>query len=155
MHLHSEKSEMETKEDITTIPEDIIWSYMTPHPLDHDSHCEDSFLSWIPGFLNEPDEEQGIPAYLRDENIELYRRIESDAEQWLRQAMTRLWPLLRNHRFKSVQLVIDIFGFMLNKGSIAGYNHDSSKPEMGIYHLVLSNGVLHRRLAYQSEVREL
>jgi hypothetical protein len=146
---------METQESITNIPEDIIWSYMTPHPLDHDSHCEDCFLSWIPGFLNEPDEEQGIPAYLRDENIELYRRIESDAEQWLRLAMTRLWPLLRLHRFKSVQLLIDIFGYMLENGSIAGYNHESSKPEQGVYHLILSSRLLEKRLAYQSEGKEL
>lgn len=144
---------MANEEANQTVPDGIIWSYIHPHPLDGDSECEDEFLSWLPGFLNEPDEEQGIPAYRRDENIALYRRIEEDAEQWLREAMVRLWPLLRDHRFKSVQLIIDIYGFMLNGNSIAGYNSHDSKPELGVYHLILSSNLLHKWLIVKAESR--
>ena len=146
---------MANEETNQTVPEGIIYSYMLPHPTDGDSECEDEFLSWLPGFLNEPDEEQGLPAYLREENVKLYRRIEEDAEQWLKEAMVRLWPLLQNHQFKSIQLIIDVFGNMLEGSTIAGYRPDSSKPERGFYHLELSRYMLHKLLVVKAEGREL
>jgi regulator of sirC expression with transglutaminase-like and TPR domain len=66
---------------------DCIHAYLTPDPLNDDNAIEDESLSWLHGFLNEPDEEQGLPAILRDENIDLYSRIEEDAKSRLARAI--------------------------------------------------------------------
>lgn len=137
------------------IPDSCIHAYMTPHPLDHDNHWEDDFLSWIPGYLNEKDEEQGTHAYLRDENIALYERIEGDIEEWMKKAMANLWPLMQDIQFKSVQVAIDIFNNMLSGQTAAGYNYDVSKPAKGIYHFALSSHLFQKRMKYRLDGKEL
>jgi hypothetical protein len=123
---------------------DCIHAYLTPDPLNDDNAMEDESLSWLHGFLNEPDEEQGLPAIIRDENIYLYSRIEEDAKSRLAKAIENLWPLLKNHHFRSVQIAIDIFGILLSKQAIAGYNHQDSAPAEGRYLFILSNSLLQR-----------
>jgi hypothetical protein len=137
------------------IDESRIIAYLTPHPLDEENSYEDDQISWLPGFLNEPDEEQGLPAYLREENIRFYENLEADAKKRLMKAMVTLWPLLKDHHFKYVQIAIDVFGIMLSKNSIAGYNHEDSDPEKGRYIFILSRSLLWKYLAYKSDGKPL
>ena len=110
-----------------------INSYLSPHPLDEDSDMDDEFVSWIPGFLDEPDEEQGLTAYLRDENIELYKNIEQSVSNVIRTAFESMWPLLDKHIFKSIQVAIELISFGPNSTALAGYSYSYSEPEKGIY----------------------
>jgi hypothetical protein len=130
-------------------------AYLNPHPLDHDSHWEDDFFTGIPGFLNERDEEEGTYAYLREENIELYERIERQASEWLQSSMVRLWPLLKDHHFRSVNLMVDLFGFILENGSVAGYNPEYSRPAKGVYSFVLSRPLTLRMMKHREEGTEM
>ena len=55
-----------------TIDEIEIFAYLAPHPTDDFSGLEGDFLEWIPGFLNENDEKEGIDAIYRNYNLEIY-----------------------------------------------------------------------------------
>jgi len=129
--------------------EAAVNAYLSPHPLDHDSHWEDDFFTGIPGFLNERDEEEDTYAYLREENIELYERIERKAGEWLHSSMVRLWPLLKDHHFRSVDLMVDLFGVILKNGSVAGYNPEYSRPAKGVYSFVLSRPLTLRMMKHR------
>ena len=59
-----------------TIDEIEIFAYLAPHPTDDFSGLEGDFLEWIPGFLNENDEKEGIDAIYRNYNLEIYNKIE-------------------------------------------------------------------------------
>jgi hypothetical protein len=116
-------------------PEEIqIFTYMAPHPLDEDSGTEPEFLEWIPGFINEDDEEEGTTALYRDSNIEIYKKIESLTEQYFKESVNNMWPLLSEIYIHSMQVAIDISGMLGSTNtSLAGYLFKRSNQQKGKY----------------------
>lgn len=116
-------------------PEEIkIFAYLAPHPLDEDSGAEPECLEWIPGFINEDDDEEGVIALYRDSNIELYKKIESLTEQYFKESVSNMWPLLTDVYINSMQVVIDISGILGSTNtSLAGYLYKRSNQQKGIY----------------------
>ena len=132
-----------------------IKPYITPHSLDHDSHWEDDFFTGLPGFHHKRNEDKGTYTFLREENIELYRRIERQAGEWLQSSMVKLWPLLKDHHFRSVYLMVDLFGLIFEGSSVAGYNPEWSRPAKGVYSFVLSRPLALRMMKHREEDKEM
>lgn len=120
---------------MTQSPEEInIYAYLVPHPLDEDSETEPEFLEWIPGFLNEDDDEEGVIAIWRDSNVEIYNKIESLTEQYFKDSVKTMWPLLSEFYINSMQVAIDISGMMGSTNtSLAGYLYHRSNLIKGNY----------------------
>lgn len=115
--------------------EDInIFAYLVPHPLDEDSDVEGDFLEWIPGFINEDDDDEGVTAIYRDCNIQIYNRIVEITEKHFKHSLNNMWPLLDEVNISSMQIAIDISG-LLSPGvnSLAGYMYDLSNQLKGNY----------------------
>jgi hypothetical protein len=119
-----------------------IYAYLTPHPLDEFSDIEPDFLEWIPGFINEEDEEGMSPVY-RDSNIEIYNKIESLTAQYFKDSVRTMWPLLSEMYINSMQIAIDIFGLISpSSTSLAGYVHGRSTQASGNYTFQLDINLL-------------
>ena len=129
-------------------PEDLnVLAYLAPHPLDDDSAIEGDDLIWIPGFLNEEDEEEGLPATYRECNIKIYDEIEALTEFHFRNSIKNMWPLLSKIQFHSLQIAIDISGIISNqKNTSASYLHNKSSQIEGIYTFSLDRNLLHSYL---------
>jgi len=111
-----------------------IFAYMAPHPLDEDSGTEPEFLEWIPGFVNEDDDEEGTTALYRDSNIEIYKKIEFITEQYFTESVNNMWPLLSEIYIHSMQVAIDISGILGSTNtSLAGYLFKRSNQQKGKY----------------------
>lgn len=115
--------------------EDIkIIAYLAPHPTDDFSGAEGEFLEWIPGFLNEYDEEEGIDAIYRECNLRVYDKIEELAETHFKTSVNIMWPLLSEANIYSMQVAIDLSGMLSRSGtSLAGYLYDRSNQIKGKY----------------------
>ena len=129
-------------------PEDLnVLAYLAPHPLDDDSAIEGDDLIWIPGFLNEEDEEEGLPATYRECNIKIYDAIEALTEFHFRNSIKNMWPLLSKIQFHSLQIAIDISGIISNqKNTSASYLHNKSSQIEGIYTFSLDRNLLNSYL---------
>jgi hypothetical protein len=129
-------------------PEDIkVIAYLAPHPLDDHSGIEGDFLTWIPGFLNEVDEEEELPAIYRDCNIKIYEEIEALTEVHFKKSINNMWPLLSKIQFHSLQIAIDISGVLTKqKNTSATYLHDKSSQIEGKYTFRLDRNLLHSYL---------
>jgi hypothetical protein len=115
--------------------EDVkVYAYLAPHPTDEFSGLEGDFLEWIPGFLNENDEEEGIDAIYRDCNLELYNQIEELTEFHFKNGVKTMWPLLSEVYVNTMSVAIDISGLLRpGKNSIAGFLYDRSNSLKGNY----------------------
>ena len=129
-------------------PEDLnIFAYLAPHPLDDDSAIEGDDLIWIPGFLNEEDEEEGLPATYRECNIKIYDEIEALTEFHFKNSIKNMWPLLSKIQFHSLQIAIDLLGVLTKqKNTSASYLHDKSSQIEGVYTFSLDRNLLHSYL---------
>jgi hypothetical protein len=129
-------------------PEDInVIAYLAPHPLDDDSAIEGDDLIWIPGFLNEEDEEEGLPATYRECNTKIYDEIEALTEFHFKNSINNMWPLLSKIQFQSLQIAIDISGIINSqKNTSASYLHNKSSQIEGIYTFSLDRNLLHSYL---------
>jgi hypothetical protein len=129
-------------------PEDInVVAYLAPHPLDDFSGIEGDFLTWIPGFLNEEDKEEELPAIYRECNIKIYDEIEALTELHFRNSIKNMWPLLSKIQFHSLQIAIDISGVLTKqKNTSATYLHDKSSQIEGKYTFRLDRNLLHSYL---------
>ncbi|AFL83716.1 hypothetical protein Belba_1078 [Belliella baltica DSM 15883] len=121
-----------------------VYAYLTPHPLDDESHLEEEWIDWLPGYIKgETDEEQ--PSQYHDENIALYDRIEELSTKVFRAALTRMFPLLKDFHFKNIQISIDYLNYF-NSTALAGYDHQASNPAKGIYVFHINQRLLNRYL---------
>jgi hypothetical protein len=117
-----------------TIDEIEIFAYLAPHPTDDFSGLEGDFLEWIPGFLNENDEKEGIDAIYRNYNLEIYNKIEELTEFHFKNGVKTMWPLLSEVYIRSMQVAIDISGLISpGRSSLAGYLYDRSNHLKGNY----------------------
>jgi hypothetical protein len=111
-----------------------IYAYLAPHPMDEFSGVEGDYLEWIPGFLNQDDEEEGVSAIYRDCNIQIYHRIVEITEQHFKCSVKNMWPLLEEVNISSMQVAIDISGLISSgANSLAGYMYDLSNHLKGKY----------------------
>lgn len=115
--------------------EDVkIIAYLAPHPTDDFSGAEGEFLKWIPGFLNEYDEEEEVDAIYRECNLRVYDKIEELTESHFKNSVDIMWPLLSEVYINSMQVAIDLSGMMSPSGtSLAGYLYDWSNQLKGRY----------------------
>lgn len=133
-----------------------IWAYLAPHPLDEDGDFEPEFIEWLPGFINEDDEEEGTIALFREENITLYKKIEDLTEKHFRKAINTMWPLLSNIYIHSIQIAIDVSGILGSTNtSAAAYLYDKSNILKGKYVFQLDMSLLETYLKYDLENSEL
>jgi len=123
-----------------------INAYLSPHPLDEDSCLEPEDLKCIPGFDDRSIDEDGIYPSFRDNNLEIYKRIETITEKMFRGAVKNMWPLLNNYVITRISIAIDYTGILLGNNSLAAYNHVDSRPECGYYHFDLTRSFLIRQL---------
>lgn len=120
-----------------------IFAYLAPHPLDENSNTEPESLDWIPGFINDDDVDEGTPSIYRDCNIEIYKKIESLTEQYLKDSVRNIWPLLSEIYINSMQVVIDITGIISpGSSSLAGFIHGKSNLTNGDYTFQLDFNLL-------------
>ena len=138
-------------------PEDIkVIAYLAPHPLDDFSGIEGDFLTWIPGFLNEVDEEEELPAIFRDCNIKIYEEIEALTEVHFKKSINNMWPLLEKVQFRYIQIQIDIAGYLSkSRNGSAAYLPDRSNQVYGEYTFRLDRNLLHSYLEQQEKNTEL
>ncbi|MBM3442844.1 MAG: hypothetical protein FJX89_09110 [Bacteroidetes bacterium] len=108
-----------------------INAYLSPHPLDDDSFLEEEWISWLPGYIK-GETEDGLPSYLSDSNIALYVRIENFTVDLFKSALSRMWPLLKEYHYKSLNISIDYSNYKMSS-SLAGYQYKYSNPGKGIY----------------------
>ena len=123
-----------------------INAYLSPHPLDDDSCLEPEDLKCIPGFDDRPIDEDGIYPSFRDNNIEIYERIEMITEKMFRDAVKNMWPLLNNYVITRISIAIDYSGMLFGSNSLAAYNYVDSRPERGYYHFDLTRSFLIKQL---------
>ncbi len=124
-----------------------VFAYLAPHPLDDFSGIEGDYLTWIPGFLNEEDKEEELPAIYRECNIKIYDEIEALTEFHFRNSIKNMWPLLSKIQFHSIQIAIDISGVLTKqKNTSASYFHDKSSQIEGKYTFGLDRNLLHSYL---------
>ena len=136
-------------EEVVEISNVNVTSCLHPHPLIEDSYAdlEEHWFSWIPGFdstdLGDEDEE---PLF-RDNNIQLYERIESIAVECFNKALTNMWPLLHNYLINSIQAVLCLPLFLPERGLDA-------VTQMGLPTSALAEGffVLARHLHWPSHL---
>jgi len=123
-----------------------INAYLSPHPLDEDSHLDDEVFKCIPGFDDRSIDEDGIHPFFRDNNIEIYKRIENLTENMFRSAIKNIWPLLNNYIITRISIAIDYSGMLFDSNSLAAYNYVNSRPEHGYYRFDLTRSFLIRQL---------
>jgi hypothetical protein len=127
-----------------------IEAYLAPHPLDDFSGLEDEYLTWIPGFLNEVDEIEELPAIYRECNIKIYDEIEALTEFHFRNSIKNLWPLLSKIQFNSLMVAIDITGALTKQqNTSASYLYEKSSQIEGKYTFGLDRNLLHSYLQAQ------
>lgn len=116
-------------------PEDLkIFAYLSSHPLDEYFCADGDYLKWIPGFLNEPDKDEGIDAIHLDCNIRIYDQILEITENHFTNSVKNMWPLLADAHINSMQIAIDLLGIIgSGKNSLAGYLYDLSDQLKGNY----------------------
>jgi len=131
-----------------------INAYLSPHPLNEDTFLEEEWISWIPGYLKEETEE-GSPSYYHDRNIELFENIEKQTEDFFRDAMNRLWPLLKDHHFKSMNIGIDYANLENSSSSLCGYEYKYSRPSKGVYHFTVSPILLNRYALFVNQQKDI
>ena len=119
-----------------------VYAYLAPHPLEEDSFIEPEELDWIPGFNAIEIGENGEHPLFREENIEIYNKIESTTVEHFRKGLNNLWPLLNEHMIDHMQIAIDLTGIISSKSSLAGYNFDRSSPAKGKYVFHLDQGLM-------------
>jgi hypothetical protein len=129
-------------------PDDInVIAYLVPNPLEEFSGIDGDFLTWIPGFLNEVDEEEELPAIYRDCNIKIYEEIEALTEEHFKKSINNMWPLLEKIQFRYIQIQIDIAGYLSkSKNGSAAYLPDRSNQIYGEYTFRLDRNLLHSYL---------
>ena len=139
------------------LSEDIkVIAYLVPDPLDEFSGIEGDFLTWIPGFLNEVDEEEELPAIFRDSNIKIYEEIENLTELHFKKSLNNMWPLIEKVQFKNIQIQIDIGGYLSkSKNGSAAYLPDRSNQTFGEYTFRLDRNLLHSYLQHKENNIEL
>ncbi len=118
-----------------------IVAYLYPHPLDEDYDTEQEMVSWIPGFVNEPTEDQDNPIYT-DANLELYNKIELDVKEAFQKGLKSMWPLCKDIHMKQMNVMIDLVFISGKKKGIAGYRYGESDPMKGIYQFDMSPKLL-------------
>jgi len=128
-----------------------------PHPLIPDSYAdiEVEWFSWIPGFdetdLGDEDEE---PLF-RDNNIQLYDKIEAIAVDRFNIALENVWPLLDSYLINSLHISIDITGMLCSSSTLAAYNYVDSNPQKGNYIFNLAQSYLYQLLVASDNGKEL
>ena len=132
-------------------------AYLHPHPLDPDSYAdiEVDWFSWIPGFdsrdLGDEDEE---PLF-RDNNIQLYNKIEEIAVERFNAALENVWPLLDSLLINNLSITIDVTGDISGPSALASYLYDHSDPQKGNYFFSLAPSYLHKLLVASNNGTEL
>ena len=128
-----------------------------PHPLIPDSYAdiEVEWFSWIPGFdetdLGDEDEE---PLF-RDNNIQLYDKIEAIAVDRFNIALENVWPLLDSYLINSLHISIDITGMLCSSSTLAAYNYVDSNPQKGNYIFNLAQSYLYKLLVVSDNGKDL
>ena len=111
-----------------------VHAYISPHPLDEDANVELDWMSWIPGFSLEFDEdEDASTALFNEHNLALYSAIEKHVEAKFIRAFENLAPLFKDYTIKNMYVRLDIQGLTSDKNSLANYFYYRSKPHCGIY----------------------
>jgi len=130
-----------------TLEEIKVYSYLAPHPLDEDNDIESELYEWIPGFINEDDEEEGVIAIYRDSNIEIYKKIELLTEQYFKESLKNMWPLVSDVYINTLHIIIDISGILGSTNtSLAGYLYKRSNQQQGKYVFQLDLNLLYAYL---------
>jgi hypothetical protein len=112
------------------------YAYLHPHPLDIETNgnFEVDEISWIPGFDSSDIGEDGEHPFFRDQNIQLYNKIEAVTLESFRVALKNIWPLLDSYIVNSIQIAIDITGNLFTDSKVlASYNFEDSSPQKGNY----------------------
>lgn len=109
-----------------------VISYLSPDPLDEDSGIEPEFLEWIPGFdSTDTDDEYSL---YRESNVAIYEKIQDFVSDQFRKGLENMFPLLKDHLFKNIQISIDLFGMIFQSNTaLASYSPEFSQPEKGKY----------------------
>lgn len=126
-----------------------INAYLSPHPLDEDSFLEEEWISWLPGY-DKDETEDGLPSYYNDRNIILYEKIEKLTANLFRKGAERIWPLLKEHHFKNINIGIDYSNYKSDT-SLAGYQYTYSNPAKGNYQFSVDRNLLLRYSAFLDE----
>lgn len=112
------------------------YAYLHPHPLDIETNgdFEVDEISWIPGFDSSDIGEEGEHPFFRDQNIQLYNKIEAVTLESFRVALKNIWPLLDSYIVNSIQIAVDITGNLFTDSRVlAAYNFEDSRPQKGNY----------------------
>jgi len=112
------------------------YAYLYPHPLDIETNgdFEVDEISWIPGFDSSDIGEDGEYPFFRDQNIQLYNKIEVVTLESFRVALKNIWPLLDSYIINSIQIAVDITGNLFTDSRVlAAYNFEDSRPQKGNY----------------------
>jgi hypothetical protein len=128
-----------------------------PHPLISESYedIEEEWFSWIPGFdKTELGDEDEDPLF-RDNNIQLYDKIESIAVDRFNIALENVWPLLDSYLINSLHISIDITGMLCSSSTLAAYNYVDSNPQKGNYIFNLAQSYLYQLLVASDNGKEL
>ena len=133
----------------TNASEINVYSYLSPDPLDSDSGIESEFLEFLPGYdgseMKEDEDEH--PIY-RQQNIEVYERIEKYCVDAFRKGLDNMFPLLKDHIFRHIQIAIDLFENVLSsRYALACYHHGLSEPAKGKYIFQLHHTLFLKYLA--------
>jgi len=113
-----------------------VYAYLHPHPLDIETNgdFEVDEISWIPGFDSSDIGEEGEHPFFRDQNIQLYNKIEAVTLESFRVALKNIWPLLDSYIVNSIQIAVDITGNLFTDSRVlAAYNFEDSRPQKGNY----------------------
>lgn len=143
--------------DLVDVSNLNAYAYLHPHPLIPDSYAdiETEWFSWIPGFdsrdLGDEDEEP----LLRDNNIQLYNKIEEIAVERFNAALKNVWPLLDSLLINNLSITIDVTGDISGSSSLAAYVFADSNPQKGNYYFNLAPSYLHKLLVTSNNGEEL
>ena len=143
--------------DLVDVSNLNAYAYLQPHPLVPDSYAdiETEWFSWIPGFdsrdLGDEDEEP----LLRDNNIQLYNKIEEIAVERFNAALKNVWPLLDSLLINNLSITIDVTGDISGSSSLAAYVFADSNPQKGNYYFNLAPSYLHKLLVTSNNGEEL
>jgi hypothetical protein len=135
-----------------------VSSCLHPHPLISDSYAdlEEHWFSWIPGFDSTDKGDDDEDPLFRDNNIQLYEKIESIAVECFNKALANMWPLLHNYLINSIHITVDATGMLCNSSStLAGYNFVDSTPPKGNYRFDLSPNYLQKLLVSSTNGEKL
>ena len=129
-----------------------------PNPLNSDTYAdlEEEWFSWLPGFDTTKSDEDDEEPLFRENNIQLYGKLESITLDRFKIALLNMWSLLDSYLINSIHVAIDITGMLsLSSSSLAGYNYVNSNPQKGNYLFDIGQNYLIELLENHKNGKEL